>query len=144
MASSASSGQAAQPDAIFKRNHIRYRCGPPDKPQGLGRSIVSELLTFLSDLGLEAAPKSPRPRRCRLGKISRNIDPPPAGQDDVARDHAQIPSLAAASLNHILSADRKPPRQTAGQMIYRHTHNSLLRALQNRNFQPPFSCICIK
>ena len=83
-------GQAAQPDAIFKRNHIRYRCGPPDKPQGLGRSIVSELLTFLS-LGLEAAPKSPRPRRCRLGKISRNIDPPPAGQDDVARDHAQFP-----------------------------------------------------
>ena len=38
-----------------------------------------------------------------------NIDPLPARQDDVARDHAQLPFLAAVSLNHI-----KPPRQTAG------------------------------
>ena len=60
----------------------------------------------LGSLGIEAAPESQRPRRYRLGKISRNIDPPPARQDDVARDQAQIPFLAAVSLDHILGADR--------------------------------------
>jgi len=42
-----------------------------------------------------------------------NIDPLPARQNDVARDHAQLPFLAAVSLNHILGAYWKPPRQTA-------------------------------
>jgi hypothetical protein len=64
----------------------------------------------LGSLRVGAAPESQRLRRYKLGKISRNIDPPPAGQDDVARDHAQIPFLAAVSLDHILGADRNPPR----------------------------------
>jgi hypothetical protein len=64
----------------------------------------------LGSLRIGAAPESQRPRRYGLGKIGRNIDPPPARQDDVARDQAQIPFLAAVSLDHILGANRKPPR----------------------------------
>jgi hypothetical protein len=70
----------------------------------------------LGSLRIGAAPGSQRPRRCKLGKISRNIDPPPARQDDVARDHAQIPVLAAVSLDHILRADRKPRRSIGRPM----------------------------
>jgi hypothetical protein len=91
----------------------------------------------LGSLRIRAPPESQRPRRCRLGKISRNIDAPPARQDDVARDHAQIPFLAAVSLDHILGADRKPPRQTAAQTIYRQTHEPLLRTIQGYDFEPP-------
>ena len=63
-------GQAAQPDAIFKRNHIRYRCRPPDKPQGLGQSIVSELLTFLSrrSLRIRGCAEKPAPAAMPAGK----------------------------------------------------------------------------
>ena len=64
----------------------------------------------VGSLRIGAAPESQRPRRYRLGKISRNIDPPPVRQDDVARDQAQIPFLAAVPFDHILGADRKPSR----------------------------------
>jgi hypothetical protein len=54
-------------------------------------------------------------RRHKLHRraLNGNIDPPPARQDDVARDQAQIPFLAAVSLDHILGADRKAAKSSS-------------------------------
>jgi len=82
-------------------------------------------------LGIGIAAESKGARRCWPAEIGRNIDPVPAGQDDVPGNDAQIPFLAALTLDHICGADREPPRQAAGQTIGWQPHDTLsLRNLE--------------
>jgi hypothetical protein len=53
----------------------------------------------------------PSRRNGRGGKISGNVDPPPARKDHVARDDVQISLRAAKSFDHIGCTNGEPARQ---------------------------------
>jgi hypothetical protein len=68
-----SSGRYADSSHLYvvvKDEMRNYRCRLPDKPQGLGQSIVGELLTFLSrrSLRIRGCAEKPAPAAMPAGK----------------------------------------------------------------------------